>query len=240
MIEFRHYRYGPFLLALAVVCAAEKVRAQENDPAPNGLPVIINRKQAAGLSLAHPAPEYPAVAKVNYLQGRVELELTVNGQGKVASAHVVEGEAILAVSALKAALRWVYRPLATTAGPSGFITTVELKFTLLYKESELTPRQAERDFLRQVKPPQAVPPGEDAPPGTVVHLRLLVNDQGQVVDMEGAPTDRAQFAAARDTLQGWTFRPARWGALPIASYLDVDVPVRASSIASAAANAVGR
>jgi hypothetical protein len=71
-------------------------------------------------------------------------------------------------------------------------------------------------------------------------MRLLVNDQGQVVDMDVPPTGRAQFAAARETLQGWTFRPAHWGSLPIASYLDVDVPVSAPSIARAAASSGGR
>jgi hypothetical protein len=117
---------------------------------------------------------------------------------------------------------------------------VELKFALHYPMTDLTPRQAERDFLRQVKPPQAVRPPENAHPEEVVHMRLLVNDQGQVVDMEVSPMGRAQFEAARETLQGWTFRPAHWGSLPIASYLEVDVPVSALPIARAAANSGSR
>jgi hypothetical protein len=117
---------------------------------------------------------------------------------------------------------------------------VELKFSLFYRESELTPRQAERDFLRQVKLPQAVGLGDDAHPGDVVRMRVLVNDQGQVVDMDLPLTGRAQFEAARETVQGWTFRPAHWGSLPIASYLDVDVPVSTPSIAQTAANPGGR
>jgi hypothetical protein len=67
-----------------------------------------------------------------------------------------------------------------------------------------------------------------------------VNDQGQVVDMDITPTGRAEFEAARETLQGWTFRPARWGALPIASYLDLDVPVSPPSIARGATSSGGR
>lgn len=234
MIKLRHYRYSLFLLALAMVCAGGKVRAQENVSEPNGPPVIIGRKQAVGLVLAQPAPEYPPVAKVNYLQGNVQLELTVNGAGKVAKAHVVEGNAILAASALKVASRWIYHPLATASGPSGFITTVEMKFALQYRQIDLTPRQAERDFLRQVKPPQVVRTVEDAHREDVVHMRLLVNDQGEVVDREVSPTGKAQVEAARETLQGWTFRPAHWGTLPIASYLEVDVPVSAPSIVRAA------
>ena len=57
---------------------------------------------------------------------------------------------------MKAVLRWIYHPLTTASGPSGFITTVKLKFTLNDRWLDLTPQQAERDFLRQVKPPQVV------------------------------------------------------------------------------------
>ena len=179
MIKHRHYRHSLFLLALAMVCAPGKVRAQENDPGPNGPPIVIDRKQAAGLVLAQPAPEYPPVAKVNYLQGQVHLELTVDGAGKVAKAHVLRGNAILAAAALKAARRWIYHPLAIASGPSWFITTVEMKFTLNFFQADLTPGQAERDFLRQVKPPQVVRTAQDAQREEVVHMRLLVNDQGE-------------------------------------------------------------
>jgi TonB family protein len=242
MINSRHYRGSLFLLTLAMVCAAGQVRAQKDVSGSSDAPVTIDRRQAAGMVLVQPAPEYPPVAKVNYLQGRVRLKITVNRAGKVSSAHVLEGDALLAVSALKAVSRWIYHPLVTASGPSGFITTVEVKFILFYREMEmdLTPKQAEQDFLRQVKPPQVVRAKADAPPKDVVHMRLLVNDQGEVVDREVLPTDSAQFEAARETLQGWTFRPAHWGTLPIASYLDVDVPVSTPSIVRAATNSGGR
>lgn len=237
MIKFRHSVSSLLLLALALAGAGEKLRAQEDVPEPSGLPVIMDPKQAARLIINQPAPEYPTVAKVNYLQGHVQLQLTVNGAGKVAKAHVLKGNAIFAASALKAARRWLYHPLSTTAGPSGFITTVELKFRMQYGHSDLTAQQAERDFLRQIKPPQVVRREGDAHVEDVVHLRLLVNDQGEVDDMDISPMGKAQFDAARETLRGWTFRPARWGSLPIASYLDVDVPITAPPLARVAANA---
>jgi len=200
------------------------------------MPIVMDRKQAARLVLSQPAPEYPPVAKVNYLEGRVQLELTVDDAGKVVNAHVLQGNAIFADSALKATRQWVYHPLATASGPSGFITTVELKFNLDYRESSLTPQQAERDFVRQIKPPKVVRP-EDEHAEDVVHLRLLVNDQGEVDDLEISPMGRDQCEAARETIRGWTFHPAHWGTLPIASYLDVDVPVSAPSLAQATVSA---
>ncbi len=57
--------------------------AQEYVPGPDALPVIVDRKQAAKLVLTQTAPEYPPMAKVNYIEGQVQVELTVNGKGKV-------------------------------------------------------------------------------------------------------------------------------------------------------------
>jgi TonB family protein len=240
MTKFRHYRHTLFLLTLAWVCAGGKISAQESLSGSNALPIIIDRKQATALVLVRPDPEYPPVAKVNYIQGQVQLELTVDGKGKVASAHVLEGNALLAASALKAAARWLYHPLATPSGPSGFITTVKLKFTLVHRGPELTPRQAERDFLRQVKLPQMIRPPGETHPGDTVHMRVLVNEQGLVVDTDVSPMGREKLEAARESLRRWTFRPAHWGSLPIASYLDVDVPVSAPSLARAAPNSGSR
>ncbi len=213
-----------------------QARAQSSPATPDNSPIIMGRKQAAKMLVVQQKPDYPAVAKVNYLQGSVQLELTVNCAGKVAKAHVLQGNPVLAESALKATRRWVYHPLETPSGPSEFITTVELRFTLDNWNFEsaderdngrdvLTPQRAERDFMRQVKPPKVVRAGAVAHPEDVVHMRLLVNDQGEVDDMEISPMSKDQFDAARQALRNWTFQPARWGTLPVAAYLNVDIPI---------------
>jgi hypothetical protein len=56
-------------------------------------------------------------------------------------------------------------------------------------------------------------------------MRLLVDTEGKVVDSEilkGIPT---QIERARKSIERWSFRPARWGALAVPWYFDVDVPV---------------
>ncbi len=235
MNNLRHYLRELLLTVLAIVCTVGPSRPKGNTSGPDALPIIRNPKQVARLALTRPAPEYPPVAKVNYLQGLVQIRITVSREGKVLSAHVLHGNAILAEAALTATRRWLYRPLVTAAGPSGFITTVSLKFTLGNVGTDLSPKQAEHDFLRQVKPPQMKRPPQAAPPKEVVHMRLLVNDRGQVVDSDVPPVDSAQYEAACETLQGWTFRPAHWGNLPIASYFEVDVPVSVPTLVGAAA-----
>jgi len=228
------------LFALATLCAAGASRAQEENVATaEALLAVMDRKQAAERLLEQIRPEYPPIAKVNYIQGQVNLELTVDSKGKVSRAHVLAGNALLAAAALKAVRRWLYRPLSTPSGPGGFSTTVKIKFNLAYVKADLAPPQAERDFLRQVKPPQAVRPPDETPSEEVVHLRLLVDDQGHVDDIEASPREGQRFDAAREILQGWTFRPAQWGSLPVASYLDVAVPVSAPPMRRAAARIEG-
>lgn len=239
MNRLRHYPCTLWLPALAIVCTVAGVCAQESAPGPETLPVILDSKQIARLTMAQPGPEYPPVAKINYLEGIVQMEITVNSEGNVAHVHVVDGNPILAAAAMKAARQWIYRPLATASGPSGFITMVRMKFILSHRAKDLTPQQAERDFERQVKPPEMNRPPEDGHP-EIVHMRLLVNDQGQVVDREVSPLSSALFEAACEALRGWTFRPAHWGSLPVASYLTVDVPVNASSVSRVAANPASR
>jgi len=139
---------------------------------------------------------------------------------------VVEGDAVLADAALAAARHWLYRPLSTAYGPEGFITAVQLKFDLTLPNADLPPPRAESDFLRQVKPPRVVRPPDEPASGDTVHFRVLVNDQGQVDDIIiFSPMSSDQFEAARRTLKSWTFRPARWGNIAVASYLDVNIPV---------------
>jgi TonB family protein len=243
MIKPRQCRGLILVLALVLSGVPIQAYAQSSESIPGGpaapdkTPVIMGRKQATKLLIARQAPDYPPVAKVNYIQGNVQLELTIDSDGRVANAHVLQGDPVLAESALKATRKWVYQPFKTQSGPSCFITTVELKFTLNnwffptpIQDREhrdfLTPQQAERDFMRQVKPAQVVQTGGTVlNPEDVVHLRLLLNDQGQVDDMEASPTGKDQFDAAREALRSWTFHPAHWGTLPVAAYLDVDVPI---------------
>ena len=83
MIKLRQYRHNLFLLALAIVCTAGTVCAQENVPGRMPCRSSLTASKPRRLVLTQPAPEYPPVAKVNYIQGHVQLELTVNGKGKV-------------------------------------------------------------------------------------------------------------------------------------------------------------
>lgn len=231
MLKRRHSRTVPGVALLAILCAAGSAYPRDSVGSPSALPVVLDQKQAARRLVVNFTPEYPPVAKINYLQGQVQLKLIVDGAGTVTAAHAVQGNALFAAAALKAVRDWVYRPLTTPQGAQGFVTFVRLKFSITSGPADLTPQRAERDFDRQIKPPVATPPLQDAPSGDQVHLRLLVNDQGKVVDVEMPSSDPSQPEVSPEALRGWTFRPAHWGNLPIASYVDVSVPLGTRSIA---------
>jgi TonB family protein len=224
-MNIRHDTPAALLPALAVLCTVGSVYAQNFVSTPASPQLITNHRQLASMVLAQPAPQYPPVARINYIEGPVQLEITVNNTGRVSNAHVLIGNPILAAAALKAVSQWIYLPLKTQAGPVEFTAKVKLKFCLHRQPRELTPRQAELDFQRQVKPAQLVNPANQSQHSDVVRMRLLVNDQGRVIDTDAERLDKTQVDAVMGNLRAWTFRPAHWGTLPIAAYLNLDVPV---------------
>ena len=186
----------------------------------------LGAKAASRLLLYQDTPEYPVLAKVNFIQGRVRVQIVVSPEGKVASAHVLSGDALLAAAVLNSVERWRYRPYMGKDGPTSFGTKVEVNFHLRTTSLDLVPTQAESDFSRQVKPPEVLtrPP---APPGAdpSVRLRLLVSAEGKVIDSEVLKGIPSLLDRARRVVKRWSFRPARWGTLFVPWYLDVDVPV---------------
>lgn len=216
----RQRRFFLGFAAVAWVCVA--VCAQTAPSAADSSVVVLDQKHATHRLLTQTSPEYPAVAEVNYLQGHVRLQLTVNGKGQVMKVRVLNGNAVLAAASLEAARAWTYLPLADA---SAFTTSVTVHYSLKSTPKELTPKQAEQDFIRNVKPAQVLRSSPAANPRETVHLRLLVNSEGRIDDIEDASADGARLEAALESVRSWTIRPARWGNLAVASYLDVNVPI---------------
>ena len=211
---------------VVLLCLLELPHAQAQRPGIEEQLPVLGTKKASRLLLKQVPPEYPALAKVNYIQGRVRVELVVSPAGTVTSAHVLSGNPLLAAAVLNTVRLWRYRPLMADEGATSFATKVDVNFTLRIRKIDLAPTQAESDFSRQVKPPEVLTrPQETAPTDPLVRLRLLVNAEGKVIDSEILKGIPSQFERARKSIERWSFRPARWGAISVPWYLDVDVPV---------------
>jgi TonB family protein len=214
-----------YTLAMMAMSNVAAVLAAEAPAAPSLTePVVLNEKTARDLLVSPVLPEYPPVAKLNYLQGRVRLAIVVSRLGKVASAHVVKGNALLAAAALKAVREWLYHPFQTASGPAEFLATVEVNFSLRSRKIRFFPPRAEQDFSRQVRAPEIVEKPGVPRPSSAVRLRVLVNEEGRPVDYELLSGQPLAFTEARQVVDGWKFRPASWGTLAVPWYLEVDVP----------------
>lgn len=227
-------------LAGVLVCLGAIFSASAQTETVGQGPVVLGSKRATQLVISQVKPEYPAVARINYIQGHVLVQLTVSRDGRVAQAHVLRGHPILAASALRAVRRWLYRPLMTAAGPATFLTTVSMNFYLRVSKIDHLPPEAEVDLNRQVKPPEVLtrPPGQSF--ASLVRLRVLLNDAGKVIDSEPVKGSPPEFEEAQRAVEQWTFRPARWGTLSVPWYLEVDVPVADRGAHSPAADPGGQ
>jgi TonB family protein len=211
-----------FLLTLILMASPGKAMPQRTA---RGSPVLLNNHDAKRLLTRQVIPDYPPLAKINYIQGPVDLRVVVTPTGKVGSVHVLRGEALLAAAALRAIRRWHYRPYIGAHGPVSFETRVHIKFALRIRRLSRLPLHPAKDLARQVHPPQIL----QAPAGKLtkrsVRMRVLVGENGSVLDAEPVGGTNKDAAPARSTLLGWKFRPARWGTLAVPWYLDVEVPV---------------
>jgi TonB family protein len=219
-------------LMVATTPAASLLAAEAPAAPGTAEPVALNEK-AASVLLANPViPEYPPVAKINYIQGKVFLQVLVSRAGTVRTAHVLRGDPILATAALKAVRQWRYRPLLTASGPAEFLADVQVKFSLQGRRLKPMPPDPGKFLSRQVRVPEVVEKPAATPPAVPVRLRLLVNEEGRVVDAALLSGQPSAFAEACLIVDKWRFQPARWGAIPIPWYLEVNVPGGGSLLSS--------
>ena len=211
------------MLVVAIWSASMPVNAQSE--ATGQHPVELNRKMASRLLVSQVTPEYPSIARVNYIRGQVRMLVTVTRSGRVSVAHVLQGHPFLAASALQAIRQWVYRPLVTASGPAEFQTTVDVNFTLRSIKADRLPPDPDQDLDRQVRPPEALEMSPGAISADGVRMRVLVNDRGRAIDATPLTGRPSLFRAARQRVEGWEFRPARWGNFKVPWYLDVTVPM---------------
>lgn len=178
-------------------------------------------------------PEYPTIARINYIQGRVKLEIVVNTRGYVVEAHVLKGQPLLAAAALQAVRKWRYKPLVRSGTAMPFQTAVKIRFSMHTRRHRRMPPNATRFLDKQVHPPEVVAgPGNNIASKFVL-FRVLIGAKGQVLDSMPAGKITSALQFARQQILCWKFRPARWGALAVPWYVIVRVPLGRPSCAEA-------
>ncbi|MBZ5514254.1 MAG: energy transducer TonB [Acidobacteriia bacterium] len=201
---------------------------------------VLTEKKATKLLVKQQVPEYPAVARVNFIQGDVRVIATVDEAGTVSEVHVVSGHPFLALAALKAVGKWLFLPAHKRQGPREFRTYLDIRFALRSNRIEEMPPEPERDLKRQIRPPVLLERLSHPFHAISIPLRVLVGPKGEVVDSVPLEAAIAGLAEARRIVDRWKFQPARWGALAVPWYLDVDVPVERWSAARTPGDSPGQ
>jgi protein TonB len=75
-------------------------------------------------------PVYPHIAILGHIQGTVEIECTIDTDGRVSAAQVVSGNPLLAPAALAAVQQWRYTPTLLNGVPVAVIMSVHVTFNL--------------------------------------------------------------------------------------------------------------
>ena len=85
--------------------------------------------QAAKLIYA-PKPEYPPLAKMARIQGKVRLEAVISADGRIQNLQALSGHPLLIQAALGAVAQWRYQPTLLSGEPVEVQTEIEVNFVL--------------------------------------------------------------------------------------------------------------
>lgn len=92
--------------------------------------VRISSGVSTGLLSKKVAPEYPADARRQHIQGTVVLLMHMNSNGHVQDLYAIEGHPLLVPAAVKAVSQWEYRPYMLDGQPVAIETQVVVNFEL--------------------------------------------------------------------------------------------------------------
>jgi len=99
-------------------------------PAPSSGPVHVSSGVSTGLLLAQILPVYPPIAITTRTEGTVVVEAIISKAGRIESAHVTAGPALLRQAALDAIRKARYSPYLLNGAPTEVATTITVNFRL--------------------------------------------------------------------------------------------------------------
>ena len=92
--------------------------------------IRISQGVSQGLLIKRVQPKYPQNALAMHLQGAVQLEATIDKEGKIANLTILKGDAVLARSAMEAVRQWRYKPYYLDGAPVDIQTQITVNFKL--------------------------------------------------------------------------------------------------------------
>jgi len=105
-------------------------KAPEPPPVKQPTTLRVASTILSGKAISLPQPPYPMIAKQAHVQGPVSIQILVNEEGKVLSAQVVSGNAMLSSAAKDAAMRARFSPTMLNGTPVKIQGVITYNFTL--------------------------------------------------------------------------------------------------------------
>ncbi|HEY3768849.1 MAG TPA: TonB family protein [Candidatus Angelobacter sp.] len=108
----------------------EAAKPEQTQPAqpPKPIRIRISSGVANSLKIKDVTPIYPDTAKQVGIDGDVILVATINTDGTLENLRLVQGNPILAASALDAVRQWKYKPFILNGKPAEAETTIKVQF----------------------------------------------------------------------------------------------------------------
>ena len=90
--------------------------------------VRVSQGVSQGLLIKQVQPKYPVNALATHTQGAVQIEATIDKEGRVINPKVLSGSPLLAPAALEAVRQWRYKPYYLDGDPVEIQTQITIKF----------------------------------------------------------------------------------------------------------------
>jgi TonB family protein len=90
----------------------------------------LSQQEAVKAAVVKPEPEYPPVARQLRIQGRIELEISIDPAGSVDSVKVLAGNPALTGTASNTLKRWRFEPITAGGKPVRAVAVLSFAFKL--------------------------------------------------------------------------------------------------------------
>jgi protein TonB len=92
--------------------------------------VNVSQGVSQGLLIKRVEPRYPVNALATHTQGTVQIDATIDKEGRVLNPKVLSGSVLLASAALDAVRQWRYKPYLLDGQPVEIHTQITINFKM--------------------------------------------------------------------------------------------------------------
>jgi TonB family protein len=179
-------------------------------------PRVISGGVLNGRAIVFPKPDYPATAREAGASGAVEVQVTVDEEGKVISATAVSGHPLLQAAAVEAARGAKFSPTKLSGEAVKVTGTVVYNFV---SGAEPKPTVINAGVLngKAISLPKPAYPAEarDAHDSGTVEVQITIDEEGNVIEAEAIKGHKSLRAAAVDAARRAKFSPTKLSGVPV-------------------------